>query len=71
MVKGLDGHDRVLFTRECYESAAFALSSIISEHRAILDSTVNLEHIPHVILTKLLRQHTHEELAICNQRINN
>lgn len=60
MMQGLDGRDGVLFARECDEGTAFALSGVVSQHRAILDRSVNLEHVSDVIFAKLLREHAHE-----------
>ena len=65
MVQSLDGHQRRLLAGVGDEGAALALA-VLPEHRALLDLAVDVEHVSHVVLRELLREHADEQLAVCN-----
>lgn len=57
MMQSFDGVDRVLLTSKGNEGTGFTLPGTVPQHRALLDIPINAEHVPNVVLRKLLRQH--------------
>lgn len=66
MMQSFDGVDSVLLTSEGNEGTGFTFPGAIPQHRTFLDHPVDAEHVPNVVLGELLRQHTDEQLALCN-----
>jgi len=60
MMQSFDGVDRVLLTSEGNEGTGFTFPGAVPQHRAFLDHSVSAEHVPHVVLRELFRQHTDE-----------
>lgn len=66
MMQSFDGVDRVLLTSEGNEGTGFTLPGAVPQHRAFLDHPVDTEHVSNIVLREFLRQHTNEQLTLCN-----